>query len=125
MLRTDHGAVELSFRRSYDALVIVPRQTVLRVSAALRAVRSGRVRKAELSGPADWLGVRRERRRLWRKLNEIIYMEGFPRVGCQHMLTLNMFTLRETETRKGELKGSRPHVAVRSKVGTGSLMPFR
>ena len=71
------------------------------------------------------MGVRPERRRLWRKLNEIIYTEGFPWVGCQYMLPFNMFTLGETETRKGELTCLRPHVAVRSKVGTRSLMPFR
>lgn len=58
-------------------------------------------------------------------INKIICMEGFPMVGCQYVLTSNMSTLRETETRKSELACSRSHMAVRSKVGTGSLMTFR
>lgn len=57
VLRTDHGGMELSFRSSYDVLATVPRESVVRVSEALRAVRSARVPKAELSGPADRLGA--------------------------------------------------------------------
>lgn len=54
---------------------------VVKVREVVTATRSGCFLKVEPSGLVDRLDGWRERRGLWRKLNEIIYAEGFPQVG--------------------------------------------
>ena len=54
---------------------------MVEVREVVTATRSGCFLKVEPSGLVDRLDGRHERRGLWRKLNVIIYAEGFPQVG--------------------------------------------